>query len=497
MKKHLRDWRATAVTISTLCFVVSGCQDASSPAANVLVASSSTAKQEFPDDGVSIASNSWRALPSLITPRTGHAAVSLGGCVWTIGGSASLMGTPLSSVERYCPTIDATRWSASAPLPEARADFAGVGVIANKIYAAGGVNASGAATRSLYVYSAATGWSQSPDSLPLPMQCGGGGAVVGGKLYVFAGEFVDPGDCSTAAGRTLAVYNPAKTTPPRWTILPVAPVDAQFHCFFAMATLSGMLHFVGGGSCGESLPSNAQYAYNTTQARWVPATFRYSRVGGTNYPAAVTLRSRILYSGGINGDLWYDPENESWSYDPSTGSSDALPPLRTFRSRHAVAALGNKLIVVGGRDEWSGPVTGSVEQLTLVTGCDIHEPDANKANATPWPMLMDGGGQPLVTPMTQAKICSASDVDNFLLVDVSRSTSYLGFTVHMTPPAGKDYELLLMDSTGTTVLQRSSLVGSVMETVRVPDPGTGFFIRVRSQNGTFSASAPYRLEVVP
>ena len=117
MKKHLRDWRATAVTISTLCFVVSGCQDASSPAANVLVASSSTAKQEFPDDGVSIASNSWRALPSLITPRTGHAAVSLGGCVWTIGGSASLMGTPLSSVERYCPTIDATRWSASASFP--------------------------------------------------------------------------------------------------------------------------------------------------------------------------------------------------------------------------------------------------------------------------------------------------------------------------------------------------------------------------------------------
>ena len=177
MKKHLRDWRATAVTISTLCFVVSGCQDASSPAANVLVASSSTAKQEFPDDGVSIASNSWRALPSLVTPRLGHAAVSLGGCVWAIGGRGGV--SIHSSVERYCPSIDATRWSAAAPLPEARTDFAGVGVIATRIYAAGGRDASGGARRSLFVYSAATGWSVSSDSLPFPMACGGGGAVYG------------------------------------------------------------------------------------------------------------------------------------------------------------------------------------------------------------------------------------------------------------------------------------------------------------------------------
>ena len=36
-----------------------------------------------------------------------------------------------------------------------------------------------------------------------------------------------------------------------------------------------------------------------------------------------------------------------------------------------------------------------------------------------------------------------------------------------------------------------------LETVRVPYNYDGYFVRVRSQDGTFSASAPYRLEAVP
>ncbi|MDP1859504.1 MAG: kelch repeat-containing protein [Gemmatimonadaceae bacterium] len=482
MKKHLRDWRATAGTISTLCFVVSGCQDASSPAANVLAASSSTAKQEFPDDGVSIASNSWMALPSLVTPRMGHAAVSFGGCVWAIGGRGG--GSVHSSVERYCPSIDATRWSAAAPLPEARADFAGVGVIANRIYAAGGMDASGGPRRSLFFYSAATGWSVSSDSLPFPMACGGGGAVVGGKLYVYAGDTI-PAGTPCDVGHTLMVYDPAKSAPPRWTILPAPPADASWQCFFAMAAVRNFLHFVGGYGCNWIDPTVLQYSYNTSTAQWVPAP----KLPVTIWPAALAISGRLLIFGGHDAAGLYDTTYETWSYDPATAAAEALSPMRIGRTSHAAAALGNKIVIVGGF-ETAGGETGKAEQLTIVTGCDIHEPDATRATANAWRMFDELF---IIEPFTQAKICSTTDVDNFRLV---YSGLLINFGIRMSPPAGKDYELLLLDPTGK-VVERSSLVGSVPETVSVPYNYDGYFVRVRSQDGTFSASAPYRLEVVP
>lgn len=239
----------------------------------------------------------------------------------------------------------------------------------------------------------------------------------------------------------------------------------------------------------RGLPLVFQYAYSTSTAQWINSSLSLTTVGA----AAVTTSGRVFSSGGINGDLWNDPTQQSWSFEPQRGM-DALPPMLIGRRDHAVAALGNRIVIVGGLDYGYGFSTGSAEQLTLVTGCDIHEPDATKASATPWLMLMDRDNQPLVNPMSQAKICTAKDVDNFVLVD---KLDGFGYSVQMTPPTGKDYELLLLDPTGTSVLERSSLVGSVTETVRVPDAGVGFYVRVRSQNGTFSSSVPYRLVVVP
>ena len=131
----------------------------------------------------------------------------------------------------------------------------------------------------------------------------------------------------------------------------------------------------------------------------------------------------------------------------------------------------------------------TAEQLTIVTGCDVHEPDGTKASATPWPTRLEFG---LGSSMTQAKICTSNDMDNFFLKRYGGSAP----SIQMTPPAGTDYELILLDSTGT-VVQRSSLVGSVMETVNIPVGLVQFFVRVRSQDGTFSARAAYRLELLP
>ena len=407
--------------------------------------------------------------------------------MWAIGGSLDRGVTPpLSSVERYCPTLDATRWSAAAPLPEGRRDFAGVGVISNKIYVAGGIDATVVATRSLYVYSAATGWSLSPDSLPLPMACGGGGAVVGGKLYVYAGD-LDPGGgfatCATSS-LTLMVYNPARSSPPRWTLLP-SPLYS--HCNYGLAALAGTIYVTGGGPCNfPAYPIAYPYAYNISTAQWMAAPTLPLTVA----PAATSLSSRLLTFGGHNQDLPYNQADETSSYDPAASSVDALPLMGQTRNDAAVAAMGSTVVIVGGGNYWTGSATNTAEQLTLVTGCDIHEPDGTMATATLWrpPEDTDGGWIP-GAKLSQAKICSASDVDNFTMFNLS---SYMH--LQMTPPAGKDYSLVTMDSTGA-VLEKSALVGSVPETVSVPYGR--FFVRVRSQNGTFSSTAPYRLELVP
>ena len=193
--------RATVrAVVLAACSIVVSCQDPESPSAAARPLWSAGASLDDVEDGVSIASNNWVTLPSLANPRFGHAAVSLSGCVWAIGGTTGRYGTiPLSSVERYCPAIDATRWSAAAALPEPLSDFAGVGIIASKIYVAGGLDSLGQGRRTLYIYSAAMGWTLSPDSLPQALACGGGGAVVGGKLYVFGGDpIAGTVDCLTA-----------------------------------------------------------------------------------------------------------------------------------------------------------------------------------------------------------------------------------------------------------------------------------------------------------
>lgn len=480
---------ATALAL----IIIGGCQDLSAPEASTIGAGWSLSQGEISDQELSLASNPSVSLPSIAIPRYGHAAVSLGSCVWVIGGTDNrINSTPFNSVERYCPTIDATRWSAAISLPEGRSDFAGAGVISNKIYAAGGIDASGLATRSLYVYSAATGWTVSPDSLPMPMACGGGGAVIAGKLWVFAGELDPYGaqTCMTSSQR-IAVYDPAKPTPPRWRLLPATPpADESNLCNYSTAALGSTLYFVGGGDCAfPGFASNRKYAFNTATKQWV------SNLGfrSAAFPAAIALSNRILSFGGTDyGSNLALHSAQTWSYDPASASLDELSLMQSTRNDAGVAALGTTVVIVGGTSSWFGQAVGTAEQVTIVTGCDIHEPDATKANASRWLPPVDGDGYWVPgASLRQAKICSASDVDNF-------SLNNMGIAPHfqMTPPSGKDYELLLLDANGK-VLQRSAQVGSVAETVQLPAGYPGqFFLRVRSQNGSFSTSLPYVLELI-
>ncbi|MEO7514141.1 MAG: hypothetical protein ABIZ91_20570, partial [Gemmatimonadaceae bacterium] len=260
-----------------------------------------------------------------------------------------------------------------------------MGVIGDRIFAAGGIDPTGAASRALFVYSAKGGWKLSPDSLPFPAACGNGGAVVEGKLYVWAGE-PDVSHDFCEVSRTLAVYDPNKPNPPRWTILQAAPPEASWACYFSMAALGSTIHFVGGIGCGFEW-NGYQHSYNTKTAQWVPAP----RLPLTYWPAAVAISGRLLTLGGWHGNEYlFFTAREVWSYDPEASGMDVLAPMLIGRTNHAATVLGRRVIVVGGINDGTGEVTGSAEALTIVTGCDIHEPDGTAGTATSWRLMEDG-----------------------------------------------------------------------------------------------------------
>jgi len=125
--------------------------------------------------------------------------------------------------------------------------------------------------------------------------------------------------------------------------------------------------------------------------------------------------------------------------------------------------------------------------------CDIHEPDNGLSRANPWRVRVNRVGDELwVGSFGLARTCSSTDVDYFRIHD---SRWYLPFSAELVPAPGVDLQLDLIDSTGTRLLARSANVGSVPEVVPIPLEGSQFFLRVRSQDGSFNPNTPYHLRL--
>jgi hypothetical protein len=489
---------SAVVRLFVVSLVVASCRDAAAPKALAPIAPTT----DEVDGEIGIQSNQWLTLPSLSSIRAGHAAVKFNSCIWSIGGDSAYGIRASRGVEQYCPSTDPSRWTAGPPLPEARTSFAGVGVIGKKIYVAGGLDGTGHSRSTMYVYDATRGWSLEPEPLPALACGGGGGAVVNGKLYVYALAAVvdsnnpDPIGCHPDSW-IFAVYDPAKAAPPRWRLLPL-PSGGPWNgdrCDHSVTSVGAIVYLVGGSSLCDRFQMVGVEAFNTTTGQWLP--FTPGRASpphqGGDRQTAIGLNGRLFLLGGYNGhQIWWPPYTEVHVYDAVTDSWDQLRSMQyPYRLYAAAAALGTRITLVGGE-------TSSVEQLNVPAGCDVHEPDGTVAKASPWELrtFMDNTFRfPYL--MSQAHICAAGDVDYFapLPLDNDGETS---FHVEMTPPAGKDYQLELLTLNGKTVVAKSARVGSLKETVLYPNNGgPGYLIRVKSQGGSFDKMHPYRLEVVP
>jgi len=142
------------------------------------------------------ASNSWRSLAPLPTPRNSAAGAVVNGVLYVIGGRTVSDGNK-NVVEVYDPLSD--RWATARPMPKAQAGLAAA-VLNGHIYVFGGEYFS-AASGGVYAES----WEYNPDTdewravaaMPRPRH-GHGAVPIDNAIYVMGGAS-SPGGVNTSA----------------------------------------------------------------------------------------------------------------------------------------------------------------------------------------------------------------------------------------------------------------------------------------------------------
>ena len=211
---------------------------------------------------------------------------------------------------------------------------------------AGGEDAAGALTRTLYTYNASTnGWSTRA-AMPAYGACGGS-AVISGRIYVFSGCTRSSTGARNDAG-LLHRYNPTTNT---WTTLKAAPVT---HFRPVVMAIHGKLYVVGGNNgSGTAMRRVDMYdpATNTWSSRAGMPTAR------TNAGAAIIGGKMYVFGGRntayLNTVEAYDPVANTWT------SRGAMP---TARAALGVGGVGGQVYAIGGRN--ATPALATSERFT-------------------------------------------------------------------------------------------------------------------------------------
>jgi hypothetical protein len=88
-----------------------------------------------------------------------------------------------------------------------------------------------------------------------------------------------------------------------------------------------------------------------------------------------------------------------------------------------------------------------------------------------------------------AKICTSTDVDYYWLL-----SAYGGSTViTMTPPASRDYDMVIYDASQNPICTRTGPTGAVESCTLVLSAFSNYYVKIYGYQGSFSATEPYTL----
>jgi N-acetylneuraminic acid mutarotase len=283
--------------------------------------------------------NYWTTRTRMPTARSGAVAAAARGKVYVIGGTGS-NGAALTKVDAYNPTTTTlVAWVPRAPLPSPRTLANGAVTMNGKIYVAGGMNAQGEPTRTLYVYDLDGNFWVAKAQMPFASYGGVSGGI-DGKLYVVVTS--DAEDDFHAGTNHLLRYNPETNS---W--LELAPAPNHHHRGVARV-INGKLYVAGGLTLEfvdfpEARPWGHLDVYNPATNVWVSkGSMPTARWGA----AAGVLNGKLYVAGGYGADPsalskleFYNPTSSAW------GTRVNMP---TGRGAAAGAVVNGVLYVLGG-----------------------------------------------------------------------------------------------------------------------------------------------------
>ena len=238
-----------------------------------------------------IARGIWVNGQSLPTARENLAAVTLNGLIYAIGGD-NANSKALSTVEVYDPSSGT--WTQKAPIPTARTGLSAV-ALNGKIYAFGGFDSNFNSVPTLEVYDPGTdAWGEKPSRMPLAGDSGS--AVVNGKIY-------------NVGSGALLIYDPASDS---WS--QGAP---PLHSVFSpgVAGVNGKVYSIG-GQMNNGVIVNAVDMYEPVGNTWTSVA---SLPQALAYLAAVSDSNGQIHTlGGQTGGnaISYLAQHTAYSFNP-------------------------------------------------------------------------------------------------------------------------------------------------------------------------------------
>ena len=240
---------------------------------------------------------------------------------------------PTAAPEAAALTVRSAGYQLVAPIQRSVAVWDG-GVI----YIAGGLDAADTTVGGVFSMNPTSGRLTPLGSLAQPVH-DAAAAMIGGKLYVFAGGAGTGSDIVQA-------FDPATGTGSVVGHLPVALSD------LAAAQIGGVTYLVGGYDGTQPRSEIYATADGTT----------FSTVGhlpvGLRYPAVTQVGGRLVIAGGLASS---GPVNHVYTFDPSSGATTLTARLPAPVAHAAAFTLGGRIYVVGGRNASDAALAGASE----------------------------------------------------------------------------------------------------------------------------------------
>jgi serine/threonine protein kinase/N-acetylneuraminic acid mutarotase len=306
---------------------------------------------------------SWHDAAGIPVPGDHLAAVSDGTYLYTVGGRRLEAASNTAAVQRFDPA--ANRWVQLKDAPGKVSD-AGAAIIGGRIVVAGG-ESTGSVFSTVWAYDLASGtWSSLPN-LAEPRH-GMAVAAIGNTLYAIDGASQPGHNASTPTLQTLTVPTGPAQPAASWQ-LGTASLYATQQVGAAVDS-NGRIWVAGGLTDAQNATPRTEY-YDPTVNVWTP---------GPNLPVPLHHAMMVSYQNTVWVIGGFEPKGSEIIGVASdrvfrlnqaqTGWVEA-PSLHHARGAGAAAVVGNKIVVVGGRNAGTPPA--EVVPTEIFDGTSWHD----------------------------------------------------------------------------------------------------------------------------